>query len=161
MVVINQNSKKIENSVSKEDSIINIKENNKKVTIKEWNVEFDVPVNVPDLIYEKYEDIEDTKLTYEIIEFSSESLIKADEISIDPIKQYCGAEEGPLGTLTRTKELTEYLSGRDEVKIGDYYYIYLSPQATCSDDEKVRNLQSSQKLSLEKVITKSLRSTIE
>lgn len=78
--------------------------------------------------------------------------------------QWCATSEAPLGKLIKTTEEplkvsdANYEPSRSEnalvKKIGDYYYYYIPPQATCSDNKSAQALQTAQIAAIKEQIKK-------
>lgn len=72
----------------------------------------------------------------------------------------------PLGRIVRyaagsmvevdNVRVEDYVKHSEHSKVGDYYYVYYSAQATCSDKESAREMQTSQ-IAAAKELAKSLR----
>ena len=76
------------------------------------------------------------------------------DLDISTGGKYCTANFGPLGTLSRLKDLTSYGQAPipDNVKVGDYYYVFTPQQAPCSANKEVQQLAAQQTNSLKTIL---------
>lgn len=135
-------------------------DNSDYLQIKEWGVEFKKPSDMYDLVYTLINtSIGENDRVVENVYFSTHKLINLD--------QSCGPQMGPIGVLVgilgRENDPT-YFQDRNipinfmySTYLGDRYYFFVRPQATCSDNKQVQEIESEQLLKLGAAITESLR----
>ncbi len=95
--------------------------------ISEWGVEFPAPVGT----------------TYVYAMDPGNSIAKFSTSSLES-HDYCTADQSAIGTISRysSPPTTGPLSSQTPIAIGDWYYYYQSPQATCSDDATITSQQT-------------------
>jgi hypothetical protein len=122
------------------------------LVIKEWGVQFEKPANMDDLQYEISKNDRDT------VFFITQKLINLDKSTGG---KYCTVSQGPIGALSRVQNFDSYKQdGRyipTSIQIGNYFYFFTGPQATCSDNKQVQTLESEQISSLTNAISNSLQ----
>jgi hypothetical protein len=126
-------------------------EEDKWLYVKEWGIDVRKPVGMPDLQY-ALQDLYDDEHTSSI-GFSNERLVSAERAEITDTIFYCTPEAGPGGYLTRTTDSRGWQASDawwsdDAVQLGEYYYLFFSSQATCSDNPSTQAIQSELKRSL-------------
>lgn len=123
------------------------------VVIKEWGVKFKKPAGMSDLKYV----LGASDANGGIISFSTQKLENLDK-QLSTGKLYCSAANGPIGNLGRDNRLPSKdpndLGYPTNLKIGSYYYWFNGPQATCSSNQQVNDLESSQIKPLEAALSK-------
>lgn len=125
--------------------------------IKEFGVRFKLPDGVNELLYEIRE-FESESMAGKMIktaDLSSQALIDAEAKAGAAINQ-CSADFAPLGTISRYQkgELVRDvpIEQAGAVVVGDYYYLFTSPQAACSGDAGVNDLATTQLKAVSKAI---------
>jgi hypothetical protein len=106
--------------------------------VKELGVELQIPTDLKDLVY--------TMTSSNGVvgaNFSTTSLTNLDTANGG---SYCNVANGGLGTINKSSQLGHGMS--DYKQIGNYYYIWNHPQATCSQNNDVINLQTKQSAEL-------------
>jgi hypothetical protein len=120
------------------------------LVIKEWGVKFKKPAGMSDL---KYLVPYNTTANGSVF-FSTQQLVNLDK-QFNSGKTYCDVDQAPIGSLGRAN----HLPGPNDktfptnLKIGSYYYWFDGPQATCSDNKQVQNLETQQIAPLRDAIT--------
>lgn len=111
--------------------------------IEQWGVEIPIESGYEDLVYA-------ISPTANIATFSTKSVVESDGKS-------CEATRTGLGALSRGKATDEvsasgitYDEVSESIKIKDYYYLYVSPQATCGNstasEQQVKAVDDIQKM---------------
>ncbi len=122
------------------------------LAIKEWGVEFEKPAGMDDLVYAQINiPISADDATASSISFSTQQLMNFDSS--------CAPEAIPIGSLGRVSNLSEFgdRGVPTNVHVGDYYYFFVTPQATCSDNQQVQALETQQMSALGSEILKTLK----
>ena len=117
--------------------------------ITQWGVTLNLSADIADLRYSLKNDAS-TGNSYAYL--STRSLVAKGG-------KDCEAPFGPLGVLARAKEIVSdgpTTLPTDPVKVGDYYYYYIGPQATCSPDKAVQELAILQTKSVVKAATTAM-----
>lgn len=128
---------------------------NKELVLENLGIKFKKPKGLEDLLFLEQSNSRAT--------FTSQRIASQDE--------NCTAEDGPLGSFTKiSKEETKNDSSGNwrrnnktlkemaketppqAKEFENFYILYEGPQATCSDDEDVNNLQASQAKLLQSVV---------
>lgn len=132
-----EEAKKVAEAKAKDDS-------GSYVTIKEWNIQFKPVDKLSGVNYA----IKGGSISY----FSTTSLMSS-ALTTDKKPDsgsLCDVTEGAIGSIARGKKGEEFSVGqmfenvKDAKKIGDYYYVLVSPQSTCSEDKATADLQTAQ-----------------
>jgi hypothetical protein len=123
------------------------------LVIKEWGVKFKKPAGMSDLKYV----LGASNANGGTISFSTLKLENLDK-QLSTGKLYCSAANDPIGHLSRANSLPSK-DPNDKpyptnLKIDSYYYWFDGPQATCSDNQQVKDLESSQIKPLEAALSK-------
>jgi hypothetical protein len=106
--------------------------------VRELGIEFQIPADLKDLTYAV------TNSNGVIsASFSTTSLTNLDKASGG---SYCNSTNAGLGIISKSSQLGHDFS--DSKQIGSYYYIWNHPQATCSQNTEVINLQTKQSTEL-------------
>lgn len=118
----------------------------KTFPIPELGIKITTDEDLKDLVY-----VVETNSGATVAKFSTQSLISQDKAlstpaAIAPDKYYCSSEDGPVGDITKSSTKTTW----EPKQVGNFYVGYTSPQAPCSDNKEVQDLQTSQKTLLEK-----------
>jgi hypothetical protein len=106
--------------------------------VKELGIEFQIPADLKDLVYT----ITNSNGVI-AANFSTTSLTSLDQANGG---SYCNSTNAGLGIISKSSQLGHDLS--DSKQIGSYYYIWNHPQATCSQNNDVINLQTKQSAEL-------------
>lgn len=120
------------------------------LVIKEWGVAFQKPSGMDDLVYVQPNiPISVDDKTANSVSFSTQRLI-----NLDPS---CTPETIPIGSLGRVSELSEFgdRGVPANVHIGNYYYFFITPQATCGP--QAEQLETRQLHNLQDIILKTLK----
>lgn len=129
------------------------------LVISEFGVRFKLPEGVDELIY-KIRQFESESTEGQMIktaDMASKALVDA-EAKVTTGSNNCTADTAPLGTLSRyqkgdlVRDVPVEQSGSGAVKVGDYYYLYSTPQANCSMDDGVNELAASQLKAVKKAV---------
>lgn len=116
--------------------------------IKEWGIDIRKPEDAPDLAYgiKKISDAQE----FEFVGFSTTRLATAERSKTTDSTFYCDAKAGPGGSLTRTTHPENWPAELSDgsIHLGEYYYLYSTSQAACSEDKSVQALQSELKRGL-------------
>jgi hypothetical protein len=102
--------------------------------IDEWGVEMELSEDINDAKYVIKTLSDGSVAAY----FTTEALLEKDA--------ECTAEDGAIGAISRASAGSETMTE----KVGDYYYGFSSPQATCSNDDEAADLQTAQIAELKK-----------
>lgn len=104
--------------------------------IKEWDVEFQISPYLKGLTY-----ILQNDNTFAV--FSTQDLMDLDKQTADGKQTFCDAANVPVGGIERRDKITADDPWAGFYKtVGDgYYYRFVTPQATCSDNEQVQVLE--------------------
>ncbi|MDE2019490.1 MAG: hypothetical protein KGJ13_04030 [Patescibacteria group bacterium] len=101
------------------------------LSMPEWNVEFAVPLGMEDL-------------QYSISATSSYAVLATGQL----VAKGCALDQAPLGILSRVRNFNDFeASGHyipENINIGGYYYYFTPPQAPCSMDKQMQELQAKQ-----------------
>ncbi len=116
--------------------------------IKEWGIDIRKPSDAPDLVY-GIKNMPDAQ-AFEFLGFSTARLATAERSKTTDSTFYCDAKAGPGGSLTRTTHPENWPAELSEgsIHLGEYYYLYSTSQAACSEDKSVQVLQSELKRGL-------------
>lgn len=107
--------------------------------IKEWGIDVKRPDGMKDLIYSVDTDFSDG-IGFSTIALAA--LARAENKPEDGI-YWCDANHHPLGELSRTTTLQNWIyNPQTTVKIGAYYYVFTTPQSTCSEKKDTTDLQT-------------------
>ena len=135
---------RLHSAINKPPTYEQLPENN--LVILEWGIQFTKPRGMTDLLY---------AMNDGSIKFITQQLMDLDASTGG---KYCTLDDGSLGSLSRLQNLpTDGPARGAHVHIGNYYYFFEHPQATCGMNEQVTNLQSSQAAALQSTILKNLR----
>lgn len=108
--------------------------------IKEWGIDVKKPDGMKDLVYGIDPDFSNGA------GFSTTALVSVARAEDRPVQgiYWCDADQGPIGGLFRTTNLQDLKSFEQTtaVKIGNYYYTFETPQATCSEKSHIIDLQT-------------------
>lgn len=119
--------------------------NTNAIQIKEWGVQFTPSSNTKDILYFT---VSDTAF------FTTQALLTAAYPSAANASlntdNFCSFSEDPIGQVVRGKAGskdphsggTTIEKNPTAIKIGDYYYVFVTPQAACSPDKTVDALES-------------------
>jgi hypothetical protein len=110
------------------------------LVIKEWGVEFQKPTGMSDLEY-----VIDASpgSNGNTADFITQQLVDLDKSTGG---KYCVAGQAPIGVLSRVQNFNanqqdgHYIP--TNVKMGDWYYFFTPPQASCSDNKQVQALET-------------------
>ncbi len=119
--------------------------NNDYLVIKEWGVEFKKPAGMEDLQYK----LVDSSSDFRPVSFTTQKLVDLDRSAGGTNGRfYCTVEYNPIGVLARSAGVpgssTPGYDVSTSVKVGEYYYVFIHPQAACSDNKEVQALESQQ-----------------
>lgn len=135
------------------DSLVQSTATNDYVAISEWGVKFKPGADLADFFY---------LTSGDSVQPSTKSLMQA-ALSKNPpaansaFDAFCSPAAFPLGVMQRGKtgaviQGTTYDKVAGAIKAGDYYYLIVAPQAPCSADKTVQDLQTKQTAALKEAI---------
>lgn len=143
------------------DALVQSTATNDYVAIGEWGVKFrPSPDDLADLFY---------LTSGDSVQPSTKSLMQAalskkTTTANSTFDSICSPAALPLGVMQRGKagvaiQGTTYDKLAGAIKAGDYYYIIVAPQAPCSADKTVQDLQTKQTAALKEAIKTLVRSS--
>lgn len=135
------------------DALVQTTATNDYVAIGEWGVKFKPGADLADFFY---------LTSGDSVQPSTKSLMQV-ALSKNPpaansaFDSFCSPAASPLGVMQRGKtgaaiQGTTYDKVAGAIKVGDYYYIIVAPQASCSADKTAQDLQTKQTAALKEAI---------
>jgi len=128
-------------------------------SIPELGLTYGLTDNTKKVTYSYAESSDSAGVVHSQLLFSSTTLVAAERKVVKDGKSLCLAGEAPLGSLVSYKGTETVPSGigtgkfsdlkvdnKVSFKIGETYYLYVAPQASCSTDKTVQAVQTSDRV---------------
>ena len=129
------------------------------IAIPEWGVKFKPGTDLQDFLYL----MDNGSVQPSTKSLMQLALTKKGTTANSAYDAICSPAAMPIGVIQRGKSGTQFQGTTYEkipgaLKVGDYYYIIVAPQAPCSGDKSVQDLQTKQTAALKEAIKSLVRS---